>query len=125
MRQRFEKQIGPQIWPPSILTKIIYECHKIFISSMKNYRRNDPHITMHNIKAFCSTTTMRRKRKSLTLPSLHTEQSNDKCLETCSLLPNKPEFNIRDRITEFGWPKRLCHTSLRVLIVIQAKDKNL
>jgi hypothetical protein len=67
LKNKQDLRFGQKKIDPSIPTEIIYECHKIFISSMRNYRRNAPYITMHNSKAFCRTTTMRRKRKSLTL----------------------------------------------------------
>lgn len=60
-------KFGPKKIYPSISTEIINEGHKIFILSMRNYKRNAPYISMHNIKALFSTTSMRRKWKSLTL----------------------------------------------------------
>ena len=66
LKNRQDLRFGPKEIDPSIPTEIIDECHKIFISSMRDNRRNAPYITMHNIKAFFGTITMRREQKSLT-----------------------------------------------------------
>jgi hypothetical protein len=58
LKNRQDLRFGLKKIDSSVPIEIIYECHKIFISSIRNDRRNAPYITMHNIKAFCSTTTM-------------------------------------------------------------------
>ena len=50
-----------------IFVVIVNECHKVFIFGMRYNKSNALHITMDQIETTFSTTTVRRKRKRLTL----------------------------------------------------------